>query len=202
MKHLLIDVETLGIHEDSVLLQFTALMYKGKGGEDSIEEFLGNCDILDLKLAVDDQVRKGRKIDKDTVRWWKDQPSAVQKLVFVPDPKRDLPLDEAMTRFESWLKDNSFSKKQDTIWQRGDRDTSWLSSAFMTAGWIHEQLPLGWFRVRDLRTAVDVMGASSKLNGYPDNKEELQSLIPDYKQHDSRSDIILESLILRQLGVL
>lgn len=201
MKHLLIDVETLGIHEDTVLLQFTALMYQGKGEEDSIEAFLGNCDILDLKLEVADQVRKGRTIDKDTVRWWKSQPSSVQQKVFVPKDN-DLPLDEAMSRLDSWLRENKFSKKEDTIWQRGDRDNAWLCSAFMSAGWIHEQLPLGWFRVRDLRTAVDVLGASSKLNGYPDNKEELQGLVPGYEQHDSRSDIILEALILRQLGVL
>jgi len=201
MKHLLIDVETLGIHEDSVVLQFTALMYKGAGDEESIDAFLGNCDILDLKLSVEDQRRYGRKIDKDTVQWWSNQPSAVQKHVFVPS-KDDLPLDEAMTRLETWLKDQKFNKRSDTIWQRGDRDTNWLSSCFMSAGWIFDQIPLGWFRVRDLRTAVDVLGASSKLNGYPDNVDELRAMIPGYQQHDSRSDIILESVILRQLGVL
>lgn len=202
MKHLLIDVETLGIHEESVVLQFTGLMYnKPETEEETIEEFISNFSMIDLKLSVVDQRRLGRKIDPDTVKWWSNQPTAVQQHVFIPR-EDDLPADEAMTRFDDWLRQNKFNKKQDTIWQRGTKDTDWLSSLFMTCGWIFDQIPLGWYRVRDLRTAVDVLGQSSKLNGYPDNVDELRQMIPGYKQHDSKSDILLEALILRQAGVL
>lgn len=202
MKNLLYDVETLATHEDAVLLQFTALMYNGDGNEETAEEFINNCAIFDVKLDVNDQAKRGRRIDAETVDWWGSQPSAVQKEVLLPNPAVDLPLDEAMSRFETWLQEQKFDKKNDTIWQRGDRDTAWIISAFMTAGWVPQQLPLAWFRVRDLRTAVDVMGASSKLNGYPDNVDELKALIPGFQKHNSKSDIILEAFILRQLGVL
>ena len=201
MKNLLYDVETLATHEDAVLLQFTALMYNGDGNEETAEQFIENCAIFDVKLDVTDQAKLGRKIDRDTVDWWQSQPSAVQAEVLIPS-KNDVPLEVAMTSFECWLKDQKFNKKTDTIWQRGDRDTAWLISAFMTAGWIPASLPLAWYRVRDLRTAVDVMGASSKLNGYPDNVAELQAMIPGFQKHNSKYDIILEAFILRQLGVL
>lgn len=201
MKHLLIDVETLGIHEDSVILQFTGMIYTAQAEpEDTIDEFLANCSMIDLKLSVVDQRRLGRKIDPDTVKWWSNQPTAVQQHVFIPKDD-DLPADEAMSRFDSWLRDNKFQKKSDTIWQRGTKDCDWLTSLFMTCGWVFDQVPLGWYRVRDLRTCVDVLGQSAKLNGYPDNVDELRAMIPDYKQHDSKSDIMLEALILRQAGV-
>ncbi len=202
MNHLLIDVETLGIHEDSIVLQFTAMMYKVQDEpEETLEQFVNNCSVFEAKLSVADQRRLGRKIDPDTVKWWSDQPTAVQQHVFVPKDT-DLPADEAMSAFDSWLTENKFVKKRDTIWQRGTQDVLWLTSLFMSCGWIFSQVPLAWFRVRDLRTVVDVLGMSSKLNGYPDNVDELRAMIPGYKQHDSRSDIMLEALILRQAGVL
>src|SRR5690606_15176238 len=136
------------------------------------------------KLSVADQRRLGRKIDPDTVKWWSNQPTAVQQHVFVPKDT-DLPADEAMSAFDSWLTENKFVKKRDTIWQRGTQDFLWLTSLFMSCGWIFSQVPLAWFRVRDLRTVVDVLGMSSKLNGYPDNVDELRAMIPGYKQHDS-----------------
>lgn len=202
MKHLLIDVETLGIHEDSIILQFTGMMYNTQPEpEETIDAFLENCSMIDLKLSVADQRRLGRRIDPSTVQWWSNQPTAVQQHVFIPKAD-DLPADEAMSQFDIWLKDNNFNKKRDTIWQRGTKDTDWMSSLFMTCGWIFDQIPLGWYRVRDIRSAVDVLGQSTKLNGYPDNVDELRSMIPDYKQHDSKSDIMLEALILRQAGVI
>jgi hypothetical protein len=202
MKHLLIDVETLGIHEDSVILQFTGMIYNTQPEpEDTIQQFLDNCSMIDLKLSVEDQHRFGRKIDPDTVKWWSNQPTSVQQHVFIPN-ENDLPADEAMSQFESWLKENKFNKKRDTIWQRGTQDILWISSLFMSCGWIFDQIPIAWYRVRDLRTAVDVLGQSTKLNGYPDNTDELRALVPNYKQHDSKSDIMLEALILRQAGVL
>lgn len=202
MKQLLIDVETLGIHEEAIVLQFTAMMYTPSDQtEESIEEFINNCSILDLKLSVEDQRRLGRKIDQSTVKWWSEQPTSVQQHVFIPKPD-DLTVDEAMNQFDQWLSELKFNKKRDTIWQRGSKDADWLTSLFMTAGWVFEQVPIAWYRVRDLRTAVDVLGQSTKLNGYPDNVDDLRAMIPDYKQHDSKSDIILEALILRQAGVL
>lgn len=202
MNHLLIDVETLSTHQDAIILQFTGLMYKARAEpEETIEEFMGNCSFLDLKLSVVDQRRLGRRMDQDTMKWWSNQPTAVQQHVFIPKPD-DLTADDATSAFDAWLRENGYNKKRDTIWQRGTLDSDWLTSLFMSCGYIADQVPLAWFRVRDIRTAVDVLGQSTKLNGYPDNVDELRAMIPGYKQHDSKSDITLEALILRQAGVL
>ena len=169
MKHLLIDVETLGIHEDSVVLQFTGLMYFPQAEpEETVEAFLENCSMIDLKLSVEDQRRLGRKIDQGTVKWWSEQPTSVQQTVFIPSAD-DLPADEAMTRLDTWLAEHKFEKRKDTIWQRGTKDCDWLTSLFMTCGWIFDKVPLGWYKVRDIRSAVDLFGHSTKLNVYPQN---------------------------------
>jgi hypothetical protein len=202
MKHLIIDVETMGIHEESVILQWTAALYDTKDQGDDPDALLEHVKIFDIKLNAKLQVEYGRKVDQDALKFWKSQPHEVQLQSLIPNAEKDVDPEIACQMFEDWLKENGFNKKTDMVWQRGTQDILWLTSIFQSCGWIFEKLPFAWYRVRDIRTAVDVLGLSTKLNGYPDCTEDLRSMVPNYKQHDARSDVLFECCVLRLAGII
>jgi hypothetical protein len=195
-NHLIIDLETLGIHQDSVILQITAAMHNTKN-KDTLFESL---DIKNYKLQAKPQAELGRIVDPDTVRWWREQHVEVQQQAFIPHASDWEPA-AALNDLAAWMKQHKFNKYEDYIWQRGSMDTDWLVSLFMSYGWVWKQVPIPYHRVRDIRTTIDVLGMSSKLNGYPDNTEELRAQIPGYKQHDALSDVKFEILSLHEAGI-
>lgn len=197
MQHLIIDVETMGIAEDSVILQISAALHNTENKEQMFEKL----QFRNWKLQAKPQTQFGRKVDADTLKWWKDQPHEVQLKSLIPS-KDDVDPEVAIQELEDWLKENGFNKKTDVIWQRGSKDQDWICSLASNCGWIAQQMPISYHRVRDIRTCVDVLGWSTKLNGYPDNADELRAQVPGYKQHDAESDIKLELLILRQCEIL
>lgn len=189
MRSLIIDLETLGIADNSVVLQISAGIVDENGAK-----------YFSAKLNARTQAESGRLIDPDTLRWWKSQSMDAQVRAFIPNKSLDISPLQACDDFEQFLKDNKYNKKQDFVWQRGSKDADWLSSLFTQNGWVFEKIPFAWWKVREIRTAVDVLGHSKKLNGYPDNVDELRSKIPNYEAHDSLSDVKLEIEILRMLG--
>jgi hypothetical protein len=197
MKHVIIDVETLGVAEKSIILQIAAAIHDTANKD----TFLESLKFKNWKLQARPQAQHGRVVCEDTLKWWKTQPHEVQVQAFIPN-KNDIDPEIACQELEDWLLENGFDKRKDFIWQRGSKDQDWICSLMMDCGWIGWKLPLSFHRVRDIRTCVDVLGHSEKLNGYPDNTEELRAQIPGYKQHDAESDIKLELLILRQCGIL
>lgn len=204
MNHLIVDVETLGIHQDAVILQFTAALYNTKDKPvdvDDPQELLEKVHIFDAKLNAKIQVSQGRIVEQDTYNWWKTLPRVVQEQSLIPR-KDDLDPEVACQMFEEFLVEHKYEMRKDIFWQRGSKDSDWLTSLFLGNGWIFHKMPFSWSRVRDIRTAVDVLGLSSKLNGYPDCRDELQAMIPNYKQHDARSDVLFEVLTLRLAGII
>lgn len=202
MKHLILDIETLSVREDAIILQIAAGIFDTtkKREEEGVESLLENIDFVNYKLNA--KIQKDRLVSKSTLEWWKTQPLDVQKASLIPSPE-DWDPEAACEDFALWLKNSKFDKRKDTLWQRGTKDSDWLGSLMRDCGWVsHETLPFNWWRVRDLRTAVDVLGQSSKMNGYPDNIAELEGMIPGYQHHDAKCDVEMEFVILRQCGVL
>lgn len=197
MKHLIIDVETLAVAEKAVVLQIAAALHDSENKETMFE----SLSFRNWKLEVKSQSEHGRVVERETLEWWKTQPIEVQRQALIPN-NSDVDPEAALVEFEDWLISKSFNKYKDFIWQRGSKDQDWVCSLMRDCGWIPYKLPISFHRVRDIRTCVDVLGQSSKLNGYPDNTDELRGMVPDYKQHDAMSDIKLELLILRQCGIL
>ena len=196
MKHLIIDAETMSTREFAMVLELSAV----------IVDQLDSRPILQLptfRVKFKASAQTNRHVDPNTVAWWKQQDPAVQQAVLRPSAE-DVDPEEGLEAFVRWLEQNKFDKRYDLVWQRGDRDWAWIHSLLLDCGWTDDQkfLPIAWNRIRDLRTAVDVSGISSKINGYPDNVEELKSRIPGFKKHDSLCDVLLEVLILREAGVL
>jgi len=62
MQHVMIDIETLGLHANCVILTIGAIQFDLESGNIG-ESFSRTVDI-------DDQVKRGRTISGDTLKWW------------------------------------------------------------------------------------------------------------------------------------
>ena len=61
MNHMMmIDLETLGVSRDSVILSAACVIFS----EDN--EYASSCHFMDIR----EQIQQGRTISADTVRWW------------------------------------------------------------------------------------------------------------------------------------
>ena len=72
MKHLMIDLETLGTKPDCVILTVGAIKFDPYTLDEPANGFYA-------KLDVDQQINLGRSIDQDTIDWWGTQPEKVRE---------------------------------------------------------------------------------------------------------------------------
>lgn len=121
MKHISIDIETLGTSADAMVLQIGACEF------DPATHQIGAK--MKLNLYADEQ--KDRKIDFDTVRWWMEQDPVIAHEVF---NKPDTTLDVA----KDMLKD--FTGSADCIWANPPQfDLVILQSLFGESPWSYRK---------------------------------------------------------------
>ena len=197
MRHIVLDIETLSSFENAVVLQITAAMLPNIEEIESENDLFKEMPFINLKLEAASQLKRGRHVSKSTLEWWKSQGEEAKIAAFYPHVTDIDPVD-AMDMFENWLEEIGYDPNNTVIWQRGSKDVDWLVSFWHAYG---REFPMPWWKVRDVRTAVDVKGASSKFNGYPDITRDLVKMIPGYKMHDALSDVRLAALTLIHIGV-
>lgn len=198
-KNAVIDLETLGIADRSIILQITIAVCTV---DDPMSRLLSDDNILDLKIAVEPQKTAGRIIDPDTVAWWNRQDKALRNRIILPS-QRDIHPREVYGKIKSFLEAKGYDRENDFVWQRGSKDIDWLTSFLEDFGTKFQDIPFSWSKVRDIRTAVDVLGASSRLDGRPDGLTKMiQENIKDYIQHDAKCDVKENILVLQNLGIM
>ena len=143
MKDISFDLETLGIGPEAMILSIGAVKFDRVTSELG-EEF---SRVIDIASPLG-----GGTIDASTVVWWMDKPQQVRDAVFGKDVER-VPLRQALAEFSEFigftdeLPDGEYPDV--TLWQRGDKDSQWLESAY--AG-MQLQLPFRYWQVSDQRT--------------------------------------------------
>lgn len=201
MKQLLFDIETLGAESNSVMLCASFLVY------DLIQDI--HTPIQDLesrvktfKLSVDDQIAVGRTKDPETVAWWKEQLQEAPHLRnLLARSENDLTITQFYSKLSAWLKDEGYNRKTDFAWQRGTIDIMIIDSLFNSAGYSTKDRPIMWWKIRDLRTAIDLLG-DTDLNGYTRGiKDRLNEVIPGFTKHNPAHDILMEVVQLREIGL-
>jgi hypothetical protein len=198
--NLIFDVETMGIESNSILLDVSVLVYDIVGDREKPIADLMKSSAKRFKLDVTEQKRKGRVIDPETLAWWQTQGPEVLKNIH-PLPT-DLKADQFYAELCQFLNSFNYDKKVGLIWQRGTPDIHWVDSYFAMFGYQDSVRPMNWRKVRDVRTAVDISGVSSRLNGYPDGFwEEIKDHIPNFNSHDSIHDVAKEVFCLRKAGI-
>jgi hypothetical protein len=152
MKDISFDLETLGTHPEAMILSIGAVKFDRDTGETG--EYFSR--VIDIEAPGG-----GGVIDASTVVWWMNKSQAARDVVFSDNPElkaQRTPLRVALAEFAEFLgfdetlEDGKFPDV--TLWQRGDKDAQWLTSAY---NGMQLRVPFAWWSVRDQRTVCDLL---------------------------------------------
>lgn len=142
-KHVSIDLETLGKNPQAMILSIGAVEFDPHTGE------MGDT----FYRVIDLEAPGGGVMDASTVLWWMRQSAPAREALFGPNVER-VPLQQALVEFSEWLGFNDdLPEGQEYpnvhLWQRGDKDAQWLTSAYEGMGL---KTPFPYWVVSDQRT--------------------------------------------------
>lgn len=143
-QHVSIDLETLGKNPQAMITAIGAVKFDPHTGA------MGDTfyRVIDLEASVG-----GGLMDVSTVLWWMKQDQAARDHLIDPDVER-VPLPQALVELSEWLGMNDDLPEGQQypnvhLWQRGDKDTQWLTSAYEGLGL---KVPFPYWAVSDQRT--------------------------------------------------
>lgn len=144
MDHVSIDLESLGKNPQAMITAIGAVKFDPYTGA------LGDTfyRVIDLEASVG-----GGLMDVSTVLWWMKQDQAARNHLIDPEVER-VPLPQALVELSEWLGMNDDLPEDQQypdvhLWQRGDKDTQWLTSAYEGLGL---KVPFPYWAVSDQRT--------------------------------------------------
>lgn len=163
MKHICIDIETMGHKYGSAIIAIGAVQFDLQSGKTG-EMFYTNIDL-------DSCIKAGLTMDPSTVLWWMKQSDEARKSL------ENIPyqLEHALTLFEAWMQNINSTECQ--IWANSPSfDLNLLECAFSKFGM---KAPWFYWQERDCRTLVAF------------NPELKKSIINDLP-HDAISDCLYQ----------
>lgn len=142
MRHVMIDLETLGTGDFAPIVQIGAVRF--------------DADRVGRKWRQNILARDWSNIDGDTLLWWMRQDPEARARVF--DQSEAMPLAAALHKFGNWLKSGG---PVDTAWADSPSfDLRLLRQAWRRAGMV-EPWPFTHRQERDLRTLKKLYGAET-----------------------------------------
>lgn len=137
-KHLMLDMETLAVSPNAVVLSLGAVHFDPYG--DLIDNELY------FKIDLDDQDKLAREIDPNTLDWWAKQDPNIMEEAFSPNDR--IPLLEAMERF------HKFAWGCEAFWSHGATfDLVIIEHIYRQ---LNKPLPWNYWQLRDTRTLFDL----------------------------------------------
>tara|TARA_B110000211_G_C13925465_1_gene484722 strand:+ start:12 stop:563 length:552 start_codon:yes stop_codon:yes gene_type:complete len=139
--HAMIDLETLGTSQDTVVLSLGAVKFSPFNSEDP-------TDALYIKPDVDEQTSVlNRTVDDDTLRWWNEQPSEISD--------EALSEDDRVSCVEFLAQLNRWCVGVDILWCQGPL----FDYAILEDFYRNMQQPCAWnfWQIRDSRTLFALM---------------------------------------------
>jgi hypothetical protein len=174
----MIDLETLGLHADCVILSIGAIQFDLETGD--MDHSFGRC------LDIDDQLRRGRTIEGSTLRWWLQQ----DKAVLESNMRAAIPLEQTLYDFGEWMYDNDIQY----VWANGTNfDLGILKHAYNS---IPLGLPWDYGSERDYKTLRELLMPApmllqrdaAKHNALADCRYQIENLYAIWKQFNKRTD--------------
>jgi len=140
MKHMMIDIETLDTATTAVVLQAGWCLFD--------EDNVGGPVVMGLDL--DEQLRKGRTVNAETLKWWMQQPDIAREKVFMPE--KVYPIADLATRLRMILHNGTV----DHVWAHGPQfDIATLKHLLGCEPWHYRS-------IRDTRTLADLAPSAHK----------------------------------------
>lgn len=152
----LFDVETLGVDSNAVILS-AALIHFDLNEKPDYQKLLD--DACFVKFDAIEQIKMGRKVDPDTLNWWKKQHEYIRGVSLEPSTK-DMSAADGIAHMMNYMAMIPEARKQ-TMWARGSLDQIVIDHL---TGKLDLQTITDYNKWRDVRTAVDILYGTS--NGY------------------------------------
>lgn len=189
LEHLLIDIETLGTDTDSVVLSIACVPFVLET-HTYFSELLkvGFC----VKFDVQEQIKTyHRTVEDGTMKWWKAKPKEVFDAMVRPS-SNDVDLKEGITRLNRFIKGiKNYYFNDSYVWSRGNNfDFPILKSLYKATG---IGIPYNDWRVRDVRTAIDIMA------GVDNGQYELRFGGEGFIAHNPLHDAAMDAARLNEL---
>jgi hypothetical protein len=187
--NLIYDFETLSQNAfDGAVINMAALEFDPNEFYE-FEELVESAKFI--KFDVQEQVEKyGRKIEKGTLEWWKNQSKEAQAQLKPSD------LDVSIDTLYNFMVDEMNYEKATAVWTRGNSFDPVLLDSIILA--TNKPKFKNWWAIRDTRSFLDglLYGSNIKNNFMPDGVEAVL--------HDPRYDIALDvyrmQTVIRELN--
>ncbi len=138
-NHIMIDIETLGVSEDAVILAIAACNFNMNGEVGS--SFFS-------KVGLEDNLVHGRKIDADTLRWWSKQRNDLRTILLSGSAF----LEEALAELAIYM-NSIVATTIRTVWSNRKLDFVVLEHAYRKA---RMDCPWGYWQERDVATISEL----------------------------------------------
>lgn len=189
-KALIYDIETLATNPfNCVLVSMAALVFDIKTLERAEYDYESLVELANFqKYNVEDQVKNyNRKIDPDTLDWWKEQgKEAIKKL---KPSDEDVSITEAMRLLTSLIVENNI----DYVFTRNNSFDPVIIRSISEATGI--PMPYGWWKIRDTKSFI--MGLTYEMNIRDDFIP--PGLEGKFIKHDPRHDIAMDIMRLQTI---
>jgi len=137
-KHLMVDLETMAVSPNAVVLTLGAVHFNPYG--------TGYSDKIYFRINIDDQDALNREVDPLTIEWWSKQDPAIMEEAFSSDNR--VPLVNAINQF------HKFAWGCSAFWSHGATfDLVILEHIYRS---LNKPLPWNFWQLRDTRTLFDL----------------------------------------------
>lgn len=149
MKHIMIDLETLGNRSDAVILSLGAVKFDLDSDKIDDKGFYAS-------ISIDSNLELGRRIQEDTLLWWLKQDIAAQTVFH----EEKTTLAQALEDFSDWVGTDDYE-----VWSNGaDFDLPMVAHAFAQ---IQMETPWKFWAGNCVRTYKKLPGAKAIASGVP-----------------------------------
>lgn len=149
MKHIMIDLETLGTRADSVILSLGAVKFDLDSDKIDDKGFYAS-------ISIDSNLDLGRRIQEDTLLWWFKQDIAAQTVFH----EEKTTLAQALEDFSDWVGTDDYE-----VWSNGaDFDLPMVAHAYAQ---IQMETPWKFWASNCFRTYKKLPGAKALASAVP-----------------------------------
>lgn len=180
MIDIMIDFETLGVDPESAAISLGACVFNLDTGEIGPTFYMA--------LDVSDQLKKGRTITPDTLKWWMGQSGAAKKVFH----EKSKPTEEVLKTFSMWvLSQGTISKIRP--WGNGATfDISLIENMYKS---YDLKIPWIFYNIMDMRTYRRFVANNAKVektgtnhNALDDAISQANFCIKHYKKPETSDD--------------
>lgn len=136
-----------------------------------------------MKFAVGSQVEYyGRKIDKGTLDWWREQPKAAQNALIEPKDD-DVPFEQILMFFQSLIRHH---ETVDRVYTRGNTFDPIIVDGILEQ--LNEPELFPHWKIRDTRSMIDGLAFGANIK----NSFVVPGLENKFIAHDPRHDVAMD----------